>query len=281
MYQTASAIERQRIPMLCRSLAITSGKGGVGKTNLTANLGVLLASFGKRVIVLDVDLGLANMDILLDLHPDWTLQHVIQGQKTVSEILVSGPSGLRVVPGASGILTLANLEEPQREALLQELRSLETASDLLLLDTGAGIADNVLSFVLTADEVILVTTPDPTAMTDAYAMTKVIFQHRPEALLRLVVNMASAHEGTAVHQRLSQVARQFLGVSLDYLGAIPGDPAVAASIRFRRPFVLTAPDSPAAKSLKEIARKLGFAPPAPPDRPTFISRMRERFGRKT
>ncbi|MCC6446272.1 MAG: MinD/ParA family protein [Armatimonadetes bacterium] len=275
MVQAVPVEGRRQAPVLCRSLAVTSGKGGVGKTNLTANLGVLLAGSGRRVIALDADLGLANMDVLLNIRPLYTLQHVIQGEKAIQDILLTGPAGLRVVPGASGILSLANLEEAQREALLREMHSLELMSDLLLLDTGAGIADNVLSFVLIADEVVLVTTPDPTAMTDAYAMMKVISQRRPEMPLRLAVNMSAPQEGMAVFQRLGQVAKQYLGVSVDYLGAIPNDPAVSSSIRARRPFVEAAPDSPASRSLREVARRLGFAPPAPAGRPTLISRMRD------
>lgn len=280
MYQAVPAEERRQAPMMCRSLAVTSGKGGVGKTNLTANLGVLLAGSGKRVIALDADLGLANMDVLLNLRPFHTLQHVIQGEKSIQDILLAGPAGLKVVPGASGILSLANLEEPQRDALLLEMHSLELMSDLMLLDTGAGISDNVISFVLIADEVVLVTTPDPTAMTDAYAMMKVISLHRPEMPMRLAVNMSAPQEGLAVFQRLGQVAKQFLGVTVDYLGSIPNDPAVSASIRARRPFVEAAPDSPAARSLREIARRLGFTPPVPAGRPNLMARMRDIFMKK-
>ena len=159
-----------------RVLAITSGKGGVGKTSVTVNLAVVLARWGKRVIILDCDLGTANVDVMLGLHPRYSLQHVLSRQRRLDEVLVEGPHGIKVIPGGSGLQELANLSDSRREELLATFAELDSQADVLLLDTGAGISDNVLQFVLAAGEALVVTTPEPTAVTDAYALIKVASQ---------------------------------------------------------------------------------------------------------
>jgi flagellar biosynthesis protein FlhG len=244
-----------------RVICIASGKGGVGKTNLTANLGICLAQLGNRVLLLDADLGLANLDVIMGITPRLTLEHFVRGDvMTVREVVETGPAGVRVVAGGSGIAEMADLPANGRERLLQGVLALEELADLVLLDTGAGIHTSVMSFVRCASEVLVVTTPEPTAMADAYALIKVVASQDPEAKLGLVANMCrDAAEGKAVMDRLSMVASQFLNVRVRALGWVPRDERVVAAVRRREPFVLAAPSSPAARSVREIAETLSLS----------------------
>jgi flagellar biosynthesis protein FlhG len=244
-----------------RVICIASGKGGVGKTNLTANLGICLAQLGNRVLLMDADLGLANLDVVMGITPRLTLEHFVRGDvMTVREVVETGPAGVRVVAGGSGIAEMADLPANGRERLLQGVLALEELADLVLLDTGAGIHTSVMSFVRCASEVLVVTTPEPTAMADAYALIKVVASQDPEAKLGLVANMCrDAAEGKAVMDRLSMVASQFLNVRVRALGWVPRDERVIASVRRREPFVMAAPSSPAARSVREIAETLSLS----------------------
>jgi flagellar biosynthesis protein FlhG len=240
-----------------RVLAITSGKGGVGKTNITANLAIALSQAGMRVMIVDADLGLANIDVLLGLYPRYNLGHVISGQKSLKEIMIDGPEGIRIVPGASGLRDMAQMEPNRRHALLTDLISLDGQSDLLLIDTGAGLSASVMDFVVSADETIVVTTPEPTAIADAYAMIKVIMQVNPDACVRLLVNQARSElEADQVAEQISSVARRFLNMHVDRLGYMLVDVAVQRAVRAQKPFVLLYPHSVAAECVKAAADRL-------------------------
>src|SRR5438128_1314990 len=194
-----------------RVLAVASGKGGVGKTNLTVNLAIALAREGKRAVVLDGDLGLANVDVLLGIHPRYTLQHVMSGQRSLGEVMVAAPGGIWVVPGASGLEELADMSEEQRQYLIGALGELDGRVDVLLIDTAAGVSREVSAFLEAAPEVIVVTTPEPAAITDAYALIKVASAASDGGpTLRLVVNQANdVGEAVGVARKLQTVARQF------------------------------------------------------------------------
>lgn len=249
-------------PPPARVIAVTSGKGGVGKTNFSSNLSLVMARSGLRVIAVDADLGLANLHVILGVTPRYHLEHVIRGERTLREALHDAPGGLRIIAGGSGITELANLDGPRREAFIAGLSELDALADIIMLDTGAGLSHNVLSFLCAVEEVIIVTTPEPTAITDAYATIKVVSQENPSARLMLVVNMAQSQaEAEAVANRLNMIANQFLHVQLEFLGAIPLDPAVSRAVRIQQPFLLSQPDSAAAQGVIRIAAQLGYQSP--------------------
>ncbi|MBO8141034.1 MAG: MinD/ParA family protein [Firmicutes bacterium] len=265
----------RRARQRARVVAVTSGKGGVGKTNLAANLGLLLVGRGQRVALLDADLGLANVDIVLGIDPPFTLSHVLSGERSLAEVMVEGPKGLKVLAGGSGVFELANLSQWRLERFIRALESLDDSLDLLLLDTGAGIGRQVMAFNLASQELIVVTTPEPTSLADAYSVIKVVATRRADVRLLVAVNMApSLREGEAVFERLSTVARRFLGVQLEHLGTIPRDEAVVRAVQRQEPFVLASPHAPASRAVASMADKLsGFKQPEPTGVAGFLQRI--------
>jgi len=260
-------------------IAITSGKGGVGKTSLAVNLAIQLASSGKRVVLLDADLGLANADVLCNLNIPNNLSHVIAGKKALADVMVPAPGGFKLIGGASGLARLADLSESDRQRLVTSLEDLEQHSDIILIDTGAGIGPNVLSFTAAADQVLVVTTPEPTAITDAYAVVKVVSAGTPRGPVSLLVNQVkNADEARLVHQRIAKVAKQFLQVPVLDIGWIAADPAVAAAVRQRTPFILASPRCPASLGIAQLAARLqrGVGP-AVDVNPGFFNRMSRWF----
>ncbi|MBM4417061.1 MAG: MinD/ParA family protein [Chloroflexi bacterium] len=240
-----------------RVIAVASGKGGVGKTSLSINLAICLVREGARVIILDADLGLANVDVALGIVPRWTLEHVIAGTCDLVDVLQAGPEGILILPGASGIEEMANLGAEQRRHLTESLSQLESRAEIVLIDTAAGIGAEVSSFVATAPEVIVVTTPEPTAITDAYALIKVATRQASTARLQLVVNQAhDLGEAREVARKIIAVAREFLDVELTLLGSIPSDPYVGRAIRQQNPLVVRYPSSPASLAIARLAREL-------------------------
>lgn len=246
-----------------RTIAITSGKGGVGKTNLAVNLAARFAQAGKSTVLLDADMGLANADVLCGLELPFNLAHVVARRRTLDEVLALAPGGFKLAAGASGLARMADLPPEEHARLLGALASLEQTSDLILIDTGAGISQNVLSFTRAADHVLVVTTPEPTAVTDAYATIKVILRERgsdPEASRRpisLLVNQAKDEaEAHKVYERVSRVARQFLGAAIEDAGHVPADVAVTRAVRGRVPFVVNQPGSLAARAVTKLAIRL-------------------------
>jgi len=242
-----------------RVLAVTSGKGGVGKSNFSTNLAITLGLRGKRVILFDADVGLANAHILLGASPTFTLEHVMHGAKTMPEVLHTAAQNVQLIGGGSGITEMAGLSDECRAAFLSELRELDAACDLIVIDTGAGVENNVLAFLCAVNEIVVVTTPEPTAIANAYATIKVVSQENPGVRLMLVVNMVkSSGEGALVAERLSTITRQFLNLEVEYVGCIPIDPAVPNAVRTRTPFVSKSPGCAASAGINQIIRRLGY-----------------------
>ena len=239
-----------------RVIAVASGKGGVGKTNLAVNLGVAFTVAGKRVVVMDADLGLANVNVLLGVIPRWNLYHVIRGEKKLSQVVLDTPAGIRIIAGASGFAELANLDEEKRKRFIRGLKDIDD-TDIFIVDTGAGVSNNVLSFVLAAHETIIVTSPEPTAITDAYGIIKSVAARDPKLPMRLVVNrVRSIMEAKKVSERIIGIAKQFLHVDIDSLGFIFEDENVARAVITQKPFVLYAPKSRASQCVDHIRRRL-------------------------
>ncbi len=251
---TSSAIHLQtKLP--CMTLAITSGKGGVGKSNLVANLSLRLAQAGKKVMVLDADLGLANLDVIYGIRPNHTLYHVLQGKKSLLDVVQTVGQNLRLIAGGSGIANLADMPADTRDQFLHSLEQLRQYSDILMIDTGAGLSSNVIGFLKYADEVLLVTTPEPTAMADAYGIVKALVASGGEfPRVSIIVNRAaSAAEGFGVSSRLIAVSRQFLKVELQYKGFILEDDLVSRSVRAQKPFINLYPESRASLCISRLA----------------------------
>lgn len=242
---------------ITRVITVTSGKGGVGKSNFTVNLGIALCELGQKVIILDADLGLANIDVILGISPAYNLAHVMAGEQTIKEILCEGPKGVKIIPGGSGMHELANLKDWQLEHFLAKLSQLEGDADILLIDTGAGLSRSVLSFALAADEIIVITTPEPTALTDAYGLIKTIRQQRYQGKVNLVVNRVfSSAEANVAYNKLKIVVNRFLKYSLDFLGYINEDPKVAQAVREQQPFALAFPHTQATHDIYLMAAKI-------------------------
>lgn len=241
-----------------RVMAVTSGKGGVGKTNIVANLGIALQRMGRRVLILDADLGLANIDILYGLHPDHTIDSVIRGERELAQIIVEGPEGVSLIPSSSGIQDLAHLSEGQKINLLNEFDLLSTRYDVLLIDTGAGISSNVIYFNLAALERLVVVTPEPTSITDAYALIKILFQHYDIKHFILLMNMVKSQKtARAVFDHLSRVIERFLtGISLDFAGYIPLDDHLKRAVSLRSPVVVSEPGAPSSCGFARLAEML-------------------------
>ncbi|HEY8464780.1 MAG TPA: MinD/ParA family protein [Bacillota bacterium] len=242
---------------LARVIAVTSGKGGVGKTNFSVNLGIALSKLGNRVLLVDADLGMANADMIMGVVPKYHLGHIVSGQKSLREVIVEGNAGLRLLSGGSGDYRMANLSERSLENCLQRLNELEGETDIMLIDTGAGISRNVLKFVLAAGEVVVITTPEPTAVTDAYGIIKVVTNADANIPIWVVVNMVrNAAEGRQVTERLAAVSQRFLGITLTNIGYISWDQAVSKAVKEQQPFIISYPRCTAAKELNQIAANI-------------------------
>ena len=241
-----------------RVISVTSGKGGVGKTNIATNLAIAYAERGKKVVIFDADLGLANVNVVLNVVPKFNLYHVIRRQKTMEEILLKTQYGIYLVAGASGFSQIANLSADEREPFLQGLASLSFA-DVILVDTAAGINSSVVDFVDIADDILVVTTPEPTAITDAYGMIKIIATEvqKERAQVQLIVNQVnSVSEGRGVAQRLANISTQFLNMKVDYLGFVFNDPLVQQAVRRQRPFYVMDPKAKATACVRNIVSRL-------------------------
>lgn len=246
------------------SIAITSGKGGVGKTNISLNLSIALSAMGKRVLLVDADLGLANVDILLGLTPRFTLESALRGECAIFDVTVQGPEGLTIIPAASGIGESHAWRTGDMVTLQKDFSRLERGFDLILIDTGAGISSKVTDFVVAADQVTIVAVPEPTSIADAYAILKVSRGLKAGLRANLLVNRArSSREAYDIHTKFSQIVSRFLDASVGNMGFVLEDPSVEQGVRTQLPFVLGAPRSPAARCIEEISRSLGGAAPSP------------------
>ncbi len=268
--QTDKAPKRQSVamwvPPIPRVIAVTSGKGGVGKSNLVVNIGLAWARQGLKVLLIDADLGLGNLDILLGLTPHYTIHDVLARRKTLAEVVVRGPAGLRILPASSGIPEMADLEPHQKLFLLQELDQVGEDLDVVLIDTGAGISRNVLFFNLAAQEILVVATGEPTSITDAYALMKVLALQHGERRFRLVVNgVPHPEDGQVVYRTLLKVTERFLGedIALDYLGVIPHDEAIGRAVLKQQPVLQIYPKAKVSRWITELASRLwASCPPA-------------------
>jgi len=255
-------------------LTITSGKGGVGKSNIAANLAFCLMASRKRVLLVDADLGLANLDVILGVKARSNLSAVISGKRHITEIIEKGPAGLKLVCGASGLTDLADLNEFQRNRLIQELGQLEYQADIIIIDTGAGISRNVLSFCNSADHTLVVTTPEPTSIADAYAMIKCMAQTHSGVKISILVNMVESRgEAKKIFQRIARVATQFLSVTVYDAGFILRDHHVKDAVAQCEPVVLMHPRCPASYCLMALAGKIGRVAEASSDSGGFFRRV--------
>jgi len=246
-----------------RSVVVASGKGGVGKSNLCANLAVALGQRGARVLLLDADFSQANLDLLLGVHPRYDLQHVLAGERTFEEIVVEGPAGVRLIPAASDVPELAELDDYRRECLLRGIGTLDRDADLVLMDTASGVTRDVLALCLAADEVVVMTTPELPAFADAYGLIKVLSAQGIRQAPHLLVSQATGSEEAAeTADRIRLVARRFLGLELRSWGAIPDDPAIPRAVRRQEPVVIAYPQSAAAAAYRGLAARL-WDPPDP------------------
>jgi flagellar biosynthesis protein FlhG len=241
-----------------RIITVTSGKGGVGKTNVATNMGIAYAQMGKKVIVIDADLGLANVNVMMNIIPQYNLYHVMRKQKKMSEIILDTDYGIKLIAGASGFSKIANMTEEERNSFIEELYSLSDA-DIIIIDTSAGVSKNVLGFVAAADEVVIVTTPEPTSITDAYGIIKIIATEvdNLNINLKMIVNrVGTAMEGKRVADRMIQIAAQFLNLKVEYLGFIYNDPLVSQAVLRQKPFMIVDPKGKASVCLKHIVARI-------------------------
>jgi len=245
-----------------RVIAITSGKGGVGKTSIVGNLGYAFTKLGKKVLILDADLGLGNLDVLLGLAPKYNLSHVITGEKAIDEILVEGPGKMKILPASSGIQELTHLTKDQKIQILSQLDLLINNVDLLLIDTAAGISSNVMDFNATAQEVVVVVSPEPTSITDAYALMKVLSLKYSGKACKLMVNMVSRpEEGREVFRQLQLVTDRFLDINIEYLGYVLFDGKVTKGVKNQKIVSELYPDTPASRCFTDISRKISAMSP--------------------
>ncbi|MEE9403963.1 MAG: MinD/ParA family protein [Algisphaera sp.] len=264
-----------------RTLAITSGKGGVGKTSMTVNLAIQLTRLGRRVVLLDADLGTANADVICNVRASRTIAHLIAGQCSIEDILIDAPGGFKLVPGASGLAHMAHLDAVQMHRLTHEMRRLEATADIILIDTGAGVGPGVLGFCAAAERILVVTTPEPTAITDAYALIKTVNTQMVSPDIQLLVNMVRDEaQGRAVFNRIAGVTKQFLSLSPSYAGCVTRDEGVPRAVCRRRPFVLDAPRGRAASDVLALAHGLDrHAAVVSPEPDGLWTRLAGWFGR--
>jgi len=254
-----------------RIIAVTSGKGGVGKTNVVANLASSLADMGKRVIVLDADFGLANLDVLLGMNPPFHLGHVLYGKKSLADIMVEGPNGIRIIPASSGLQQLSELTLEQRNRLVENFTALASDADYLLIDTAAGISSNVVHFLLAAPEIIVVSAPEPTAIVDAYAVIKIVLAEEATKTIRILVNSVSgADESQDVFRQINAVVNRFLNRQVIYLGHVERDAHVLRAVRSQILVTQCFPEAPASRCFRGLAHAMVLQSEAAGTPDTFV-----------
>ncbi len=258
----AAGLRRQlNPPRPVKVIAIASGKGGVGKTNVTVNLGVAMASMGKEVVLLDADLGLANIDVMLGLHPQYNLLHVLDGSKSLRDIIVEGPAGLKIIPAASGVQKMAELSTAEHAGMIQAFSEMDQHIDVLLIDSAAGIADSVVSFSKAAQEVIVVVCDEPASITDAYALIKLLSREHGVERFHVIANMSrSVQEGRELFDKIALVCDRFLDVTLDFMGIVPFDDDLRSAVKKQRSVVDAYPRSKAATAFAHLAKKIEYWP---------------------
>jgi flagellar biosynthesis protein FlhG len=240
-----------------RVIAVTSGKGGVGKTNVAVNLGVSLSTMGRRVALMDADMGLANVDILLGIYPEYNLSHVLDGSKTLSEITLQGPAGLQVIPASSGIQQMSDLSNVEQAAIIHAFSGLDSELDVLLIDTAAGISASVVNFARASQEIVVVVCDEPTSITDAYAFIKLLNREYGVYNFHVLTNMVqSVQQGQSLFSKLSKVTDRYLDVTLQFMGIVPHDEQLRKAVQKQRAVVELFPQSKATIAINNIARKI-------------------------
>lgn len=263
-FDQAAGIRKMRPMKPVRVIAVTSGKGGVGKTNLSVNIGVAMAKAGRRVAILDADMGLANVDILLGMFPEFNLSHVLSGEKTLKEIMMTGPSGLKVIPAASGIQRMSDLSNAEQAGVIHAFSEIDNELDVLIVDTAAGISASVVNFARACQEIIVVVCDEPTSLADAYAYMKLLNRDYGLNRFHIITNMVqSAEHGQALFNKLSKVTDRYLDIALQFVGAVPQDEYLKKSVQKQTPVVEAFPQSKAALAIKNLARKIDHWPIKP------------------
>jgi len=257
----AEGLRRIVTPKPMKVIAISSGKGGVGKTNISINLALTMAKQGKEVMLLDADLGLANVDVLLGLNTEYDLSHVMKGERTLEEIIVEGPSNIKIIPASTGKSSMANLQPSEHMGLINAFSDLSCAVDVMIIDTGAGISDSVVSFCSASQDVIVVVHDEPASITDAYAFIKVMSSKYNVSRFHILANMThDAREGRELFQKLSKATDRFLDVVLDFTGAVPYDGKLRKAIQHQRAVVDAFPNSPSSLAFKRITKQINNWP---------------------
>jgi len=237
-------------------ITVTGGKGGVGKTNIAANLSVAMANKGKNVLVMDADLGLANMDLVLGVETKYNLSHVLSGDKTIDEIIVDGPSGIKIIPAASGIQEMSEMRYREYAGIIREFNNISYSPDVLIIDSAAGIASDVIAFSRASHDVIVVVCDEPASITDAYALIKILDRDHGVKKFRVLANMVKTHaDGRNLFNKLIKVTDRFLDVTLDYIGAVPFDEYMKKAIQRQKPVVNLFPRSPSSMALTKYVEK--------------------------
>ncbi len=244
-------------PRGIRVIAVTSGKGGVGKSNVVSNLAIALSAQGKKVLILDADLGLGNLDVLLGLSPPYNMNNVLNGEKSLSEIIIDGPAGIKIIPAGSGVQEFTSLGQHEKLRLLDELDMLEEQFDIMIVDTEAGISENVTYFSVAAQEIVVVVTPEPTSITDVYALIKLLATRYSEHHFKVLVNMAKdSEDALEVFRKLANVAGRYLDISLDYLGCVIKDDKVVEAVKRQKAVSELFPESEAANCFATLAKRV-------------------------
>lgn len=262
---------------MARVIAVSSGKGGAGKSTVVINLALALQSLGKKTCIVDVDLGTANVDFLLQINAKYNLFHLVNGQKEIEEIIIHGPQGLMLIPGGAGMDEIANLKEWQFSRLISAFNKLDSYVDYLFLDTGSGVSRNVTNFLLAADEIVLVATPDPHAIMDVYSLIKVLANYEVQSRIKLIVNKSQEErEAYNIWDAISTASRQFLNLPVEYLGTIPRSEAIALSVKKQEPFLLKYPKHHAAQKILEISKLLiGTTSEKKEEKLSFIHKLKK------
>ena len=257
MADQAAGLRRMTKQKPVQVIAVTSGKGGVGKTNVSTNLALALVAAGKHVLLMDADLGLANVDLLLGLHADYNLSHVISGERTLEEVIIEGPDGLKIIPAASGTQMMSELTPSQHAGIIRAFSELSMPIDVLMVDTAAGISDSVISFTRASHEVIVVVCNEPTSLTDAYALIKVLSEEHDVRRFNVLANMVrTPKEGLNLFAKLSKVTDHYLDVTLDYVGAVPFDEYLVKAVKKQQAVTRCYPQSPSSLAFRKIATRV-------------------------
>lgn len=261
MIDQASGLRKMQQQNQIKVIAVSGGKGGVGKTNVSLNTSIALAQMGKRVLVLDADLGLANVDVMLGLRVKKNLSHVMSGECELDDIIIEGPAGIKIIPATSGTQSMVDLTPSEHAGLIRAFSDMQTNFDVLIVDTAAGISDMVLSFARAAQDVLLVVCDEPTSITDCYALMKLLSRDHEVFKFKVVANMVrSPKEGQQLFGKLAKVSDRFLDVALELVGVIPFDENIRKSVRKQQAIVEAFPDSPASRAFKALASKVAKWP---------------------